>query len=94
MADTVTMGVKLDPETRDRLKSLGSIKDRSPHYLMREAIAQYLSREESAEQERRIALERWARYELTGEAVDHDDVSNWIDKLIAGENPSPPVPEK
>ena len=94
MADTVTMGVKLDPETKERLKTLGSIKDRSPHYLMREAIAQYLEREEAAEQERRLTLERWQRYELTGEAIDHGQVSEWIEKLITGKNPPTPSPKK
>jgi predicted transcriptional regulator len=94
MADTVTMGVKLDPETKKRLKTLGSIKDRSPHYLMREAIAQYLEREETAEEERRITLDRWQKYELTGEAVDHKQVSKWIETLIAGESAPLPISKK
>ncbi len=90
MADTVTMGVKLDAKTKKRLKSLGALKDRSPHYLMREAIAQYLEREELIERERRITLERWQKYELTGEAIDHARVSDWIEKLTIGEQPPHP----
>ena len=39
-----TMGVKLDERTRDRLKILGEARRRSPHWLMREAIREYLER--------------------------------------------------
>jgi len=35
-----TMGVKLDEEMRHRLKSLGEAKQRSPHWLMKTAIAE------------------------------------------------------
>ena len=81
MTDKTTMGVRLDLETRERLKSLGATRDRSPHYLMREAISQYLDREELLERERRITLERWERYQQTGESIDHETVSEWIDGL-------------
>lgn len=43
---SVTIGVKLDEEIRDRLKSLGTARQRSTHWLMREAIREYLEREE------------------------------------------------
>jgi predicted transcriptional regulator len=36
--DTTAMGVKLDRETRDRLQKLGQARNRSSHWLMREAI--------------------------------------------------------
>ncbi|MBE2204099.1 MAG: toxin-antitoxin system, partial [Chthoniobacterales bacterium] len=32
---STTMGVKLDEQTRDRLKTLGETRRRSPHWLMR-----------------------------------------------------------
>ena len=79
------MGVKLETELRDRLKALGTARDRSPHYLMREAISQYLAREEAKETERRITLERWERYELTGDVIDNETVLNWIDTTVDGE---------
>ena len=46
---TTTMGVKLDEATRDRLKALGAARQRSPHWLMREAIREYLERAERIE---------------------------------------------
>jgi predicted transcriptional regulator len=85
------MGVRLDLETRERLKSLGAMRDRSPHYLMREAIFQFLDREESLEREKRITLERWERYRQTGDSIDHHTVSEWIDGLV-GEKPKRACP--
>ncbi|MBS3955354.1 MAG: ribbon-helix-helix protein, CopG family [Methylomicrobium sp.] len=43
---TTTVGVKLDDETRDCLKNLGEVKQRSVHWLMREAIQDYIEKEE------------------------------------------------
>ena len=47
--DMTTMGVKLDRETRDRLQKLGKARNRSSHWLMREAIRRYLEVEERYE---------------------------------------------
>lgn len=38
--------VKLDSNIKDRLDHLGKIKQRSVHWLMKEAINQYLERED------------------------------------------------
>lgn len=70
--------VKLDDATYDRIKTLGMARKRSPHWLMKEAILQFLDREEEAELIRRDTLERWARYEATGETVSHEDVEAWL----------------
>jgi predicted transcriptional regulator len=71
--------VKLDEKTYNRLKVLGEVRRRSPHWLMKEAIQQFLDREEEAEHLRQETLERWARFETTGEAVDHEAVEAWLE---------------
>ena len=76
-----TIGVKLDDETRDRLKSLGSLKDRSPHWIMKTAIREYLDREEVFEREKREDRERWERYILTDSFIDNDSMMRWLDGL-------------
>jgi len=68
----VTHGVKLDEATANRLKALGAIRDRSPHWLMRTAIERYLDAEETYEREKREDMERWERYQLTGVAISHE----------------------
>jgi predicted transcriptional regulator len=71
--------VKLDEEIYNRLKVLGEARRRSPHWLMKEAIQQFLEREEEAEHIRQDTLERWARFEATGEAVSHEAVDAWLE---------------
>ena len=66
--------VRLSEETRIRLEALSKARDRTPHYLMKAAIERYLDAEESLEAERRLVWARWKKFELTGEAVDHEDV--------------------
>ncbi len=79
MGHSTTVGVKLDEETRERLKRLGEIKQRTPHWIMREAILMYLEREEGREREKREDLERWQRYQATGQHVSHEAVEAWLE---------------
>ncbi|MEM7768658.1 MAG: ribbon-helix-helix domain-containing protein [Pseudomonadota bacterium] len=72
-----TIGLRLDAETQARLKALGETRDRSPHYLMKEAIAAFLAREEAVEAEKALLRERWERFELTGETVSQDEMKAW-----------------
>lgn len=71
--------IKLDDETYSRLQQLAEAKRRTPHWLMREAIRQFLDREESAAKIKRETLDRWARFEATGVAVGHEDVAAWLE---------------
>lgn len=76
---SITIGVKLDEEIRDRLKSLGTARQRSTHWLMREAIREYLEREEAIETRNREADEAWADYQRSGKFVSHDAMASWLD---------------
>ena len=79
-----TKGVKLDDTTEQRLAALARIRDRSPHWLMCKAIETFLDREEKYEQEKGEDMERWERYQLTGDAVSHEKAAGWIEKLAQG----------
>ncbi|MGH6953104.1 MAG: CopG family ribbon-helix-helix protein, partial [Alphaproteobacteria bacterium] len=61
-----TTSLKLDAETKVRLQRLADARRRSAHWLMREAIEQYIEREERRESLRRDALAAWAEYQATG----------------------------
>lgn len=78
---TTTTGIKLDEATRIRLQTLGGYKDRSPHWLMKRAIAEYLDREERYEREKQEDLRRWQRYQESGAFIDHDDMRERLDAL-------------
>lgn len=79
-----TQGIKLDETTKSRLKNLSQLRDRSPHWLMKEAIEHYLAREERYEQEKKEDLERWENYLLTGHAVAHEEATQWLQQLAQG----------
>lgn len=75
------IAIRLDEELQQRLKALGKTRDRSAHHLMKEAIADYVAREEAIEAEKQVMRERYAAYELTGEYVTHHDMKNWAKRL-------------
>ncbi|MFW5641052.1 MAG: CopG family ribbon-helix-helix protein [Thermodesulfobacteriota bacterium] len=91
MGKTTTMGVKLDEETRDRLKALANARQRSAHWLMKDAINKYLEREEEIERRNREADEAWEEYQRTGQFVGHDAMESWLDTW--GTDKEDPCPE-
>ena len=92
MATLPTTSLKLDPEIRARLQRLAESRRRSAHWLMREAITQYLKREERREQLRQEALAAWAEYQATGLHATAEEVDAWLARLEAGEEAEPPTP--
>jgi predicted transcriptional regulator len=73
------MAIKLPQEDRDRLKKLGEVKKRSAHWLAKEAITQFLDREEAVEQFKKETIDRWEDYCQTGKTASNDAVINWLD---------------
>jgi predicted transcriptional regulator len=88
---STTQGIKLDDATSARLKALGEARERSPHWLMRAAIADYLDREEKVEREKAEDMTRWETYAVTGHAVPHDKAAAWLDDLAHGIITAPPT---
>ena len=78
MSEKANLAVKLEPALRERLKALGELKKRSPHWLMCEAIRRYIELEEEAERAKAETIERRAQFEETGEYVSHNDVDAWL----------------
>lgn len=80
---STTTGIKLDEATRARLRALGGLKERSPHWLMKRAIAEYIGREERYEREKKEDLGRWQRYQASGKYIEHDDMRERLSALAA-----------
>ncbi len=83
---TTTIGIKVDQETRERLKELAKACNRTPHWIVRTALLEFLDREERATAERLDDERRWERFVLTDEAVPHEEVRDWLVALAKGEN--------
>jgi predicted transcriptional regulator len=61
-----------------RVKHLASQRDRSAHWLMREAIRQYVEREEARESFKDEAQAAWAAYQETGRHLTGADAAAWL----------------
>lgn len=79
------VAIKIDPDVRERIKRLAEARDRTPHWLMREAIIKYVEREEKRESFRQDALRAWQEYEATGLHVSMEDADAWLAKLEEGQ---------
>lgn len=73
-----TLSIKLEPEVRDRLSALAEHKKRSSHALMREAIGEYVSREEARRDFDAEALRSWEHYQETGQHTTLAEVDTWL----------------
>jgi predicted transcriptional regulator len=84
------VAVKLDDDSRARIKKLADARQRTPHWMMREAITQYIDREEKRESFRQDAIAAWEAYQTTGRHVTSEDADAWLGKLEAGLDVEPP----
>ena len=71
------VSLKLDINERDRLAALATARRRSPHYLMREAVSEYLTREEARQSFRDEADKAWLDYERTGLHATQAELEAW-----------------
>ena len=94
-SQSISKVVKLDASVRDRLERLGELKDRSPHWLMKEAIIRYLEKEEYNEELNRQTLIRWQETEQGKvKMVSHQAVTQWLDTWGTDEESDPPCGQK
>ncbi|RZS58749.1 putative transcriptional regulator [Sphaerotilus mobilis] len=84
------MAIKLDDDTKGRLKRLAEARHRTSHWLMREAITQYVDREEKREAFRQDTLKAWEAYRATGQHVNAEEADAWMARLEQGDDVDPP----
>ena len=89
-----TTSLKLDAETKSRLRRLAEARHRTPHWLIREAIVQYVDREERRERLRQEALAAWSDYQANGRHATLEEADVWLARLEAGEDAVPPSPHE
>lgn len=85
-----TTSLKLDAKIKKRMQKLAGARNRSAHWLMREAIEQYIEREEKREALRQAALAAWADYQASGLHVTASEADAWLEKLEAGKDADAP----
>ncbi len=84
------VAIKIDEVTRNRIKRLADARQRSSHWLMLEAIRQYVEREEKREAFRQDGINAWNEYQKTGLHVSLEEADAWLAQLEAGKDVEPP----
>lgn len=84
------VAIKIEADIKERVRRLADARNRSPHWLMREAIRQYLDREEKREAFRQAAISAWNDYQATGAHATLDEADAWLAELAAGTDAEPP----
>ena len=90
MPTVATTSLKLDVELKERVQRLALARRRSAHWVMREAVEQYVGREEKREQLRAEALAAWNDYQATGLHATAEEADAWLARLEAGEDAEAP----
>ncbi len=89
-AATRPVAIKIDDDIKARVKRLADARHRTAHWLMREAITQYVEREEKREAFRQHTLKAWEEYRSTGLHVTADEADTWLAELEQGKDIEPP----
>ncbi|MDD5334887.1 MAG: CopG family transcriptional regulator [Rhodoferax sp.] len=72
------------------IATLATAKKRTPHYLMKEAILEYVKKEEARQNFIAAAQASFEHYKQTGQHITLDEFNTWVDKVQ--QNPAAPVP--
>ena len=78
--------LKIDDALKGRVQALADQRRRSAHWIMLEAIQQYVEREEAREGFKQDALRAWEAYQSNGLHLTMEEADAWLRKLEAGED--------
>lgn len=84
------VAIKIDDDIKARVRRLAEARHRTSHWLMREAITQYVEREEKREAFRQDTLKAWEEYRATGLHVTAEEADAWLAQLEQGKDIEPP----
>ena len=85
------VAIKIDDDTKARLKRLADARQQSPHCLMHEAITQYVDREEKREAFPQDTVHAWEAFRATGRHVTAGAANAWLAQLEQGNDVDPPA---
>lgn len=86
--------IKLDDTLKNRVQNLANSQQRTAHWIMKEAISQYVEREEKKEAFKQDALNAWDEYQMTGSHLTASEVENWLDSWGSEDEVETPICHK
>ncbi len=87
---TSTTSLKLDKDLKERVQRIAQARRRTPHWIMREAIEQFVEREEKRDQFFKDGQAAWNQYKVNGWHASAAEAEAWLAKLEAGEQAEAP----
>lgn len=85
------VSVKLDGEIRSRIDNLAQSRRRSSHWIMREAIKEYVAREEKRDQLYKDLISIWENYQESGHHLTWNEADSWLSQLESGDDAEIPL---
>lgn len=71
--------IKIDEDLKHRIQQLAGARQRTAHWIMREALSQYVEREEARESFKQEALASWKAYQETDLHLTGSETQSWLD---------------
>lgn len=91
MTSSTTTSLKIPAELKERVRLLAAQRRRTPHWILREAVEQYVNREEARQRQIRDSLAAWQQFQKDGLHATAAEADQWLARLEAGEDVEPPV---
>lgn len=86
----MAVSVKIDDRLKGRVQHLADARQRSSHWIMREAITRYVEQEEARDKVRQAAVAAWEGYQATGQHATFEEADSWLAELENGNLADPP----
>ena len=86
--------VKLNDDMKKRVQHLADVRHRSAHWIMRQAIQDYVEREEKREAFKQDALRAWEDYQRNGLHLTQTETDEWLSILESGDDAELPTCHK
>ncbi len=74
----MSTSVKISDDLKKRIQYLAEVRHRSPHWIMKEAIAEYVEKEEAKEKFKQEAIDSWKSYQETGLHLTGKETRDWL----------------
>ncbi len=82
--------IEIDDDLKKRIQDLANARRRPAHWIMREALRDYVEREEARERFRQEAQASWKAYQETGLHLSGKEVQDWLSDWGTDKEISPP----
>jgi len=86
-----TTTIRLEDSLKARVSAVAARSGITAHAFILDAIAATVEQAEEDEAFQRLAEERWAKIQTTGQTVSWDNAKAWLQARARGENPPKPT---